>query len=226
MQPLSGNAMKEDEMHLTQRFKGLRFLGRGGLARRREVVDLLAVPTEALSRIRRKAGTARTLSRAEWTVVANVAQHGLETIAMTYPNRFSADSLIAILDAFSAVYDLRTVPHTRHDPYYLGNLPAECRPAAIDEAPTSTAVRTVVAETRRRLRERVPGCFPWLAGRNLRALLADEPLPGDAAIHRALRPHWPGLWRFAVEGHEALTGQALPDVPGARDVRAADDRRL
>jgi hypothetical protein len=213
------------EMHLTQRFRDLRFFGRGGLSRRREVVDLLAVPTEALSRIRRKAGTGRALSRAEWTVVAHVAQHGLERVAMTYPNRLSPDSLIATLDAFSALYDVRTVRGTTHDPYYLGNLPAECRPAS-DEAPTSSAVRTAVAETRRRLRERVPGCFPWLAGRNLRVLLAEDPLPGAGAIHRVLRPHWPGLWRLASEGHEALTGLELPDAPLARDARAAEDRRL
>jgi hypothetical protein len=218
--------MKEEEMHLTERFRGLRFLGRGGVSHRREVVDLLAVPTEALSRIRRKTATGRALSRAEWTVVADVAQHGLETVAMTYPNRLSPDSLIAVLDAFAAVYDVRTVPDTRHDPYYLGNLPIECRTAAaIDEAPMSTAVRTAVAETRRRIRERIPGCFPWLAGRNLRVLLAEDRVPGAGAIHRALRPHWPGLWRLAVQGHEALTGQALPDVPLARDVGAADDRR-
>lgn len=214
-------------MHLTQRFERFGFLKRGHHSRRREVVDLLAVPNEALSRIRRKADTGRALSRAEWTVVADVAQHGLETAAMTNPNRLSPDSLIAVLDAFSAVYDLRTVPDTRHDPYYLGNLPAECRPAVgIDEAPTFTAVRTAVAETRRRLRERVPGCFPWLAGRNLRVLLADDPLPRAAAIHRVLRPHWSGLWQLAVEGHEALTGEVLPEVPAAREAGAADDRRL
>lgn len=210
-------------MHLTQRFERFGFLRRGHHSRRREVVDLLAVPTEALSRIRRKAGTGRTLSRAEWTVVAHVAQHGLETVATTYPNRVSADLLIAVLDAFSAVYDVRAVPDTRHDPYYLGNLPAECRPTAgIDEAPTSKAVRTAVAETRRRLRERVPGCFPWLAARNLRVLLAEGPLPGAAAIHRALRPHWPGLWQLALEGHEALTGRALSDVTPL----GASERRL
>jgi hypothetical protein len=145
----------------------------------------------------------------------------------TNPNRLSPDSLIAVLDAFSAVYDLRSVPVTMRDPYYLGNLPAECRPAAaINEAPTSAAVRTAVAETRRRLRERLPGCFPWLAGRNLRVLLAEDPLPGAAAIHRALRRHWAGLWRLAMEGHEALTGELLPEVPAAREARAADDRRL
>lgn len=214
-------------MHLTQRFRGLRFFGFGHDSRRREVVDLLAVPTEALSRLRRKAAAGRALSRAEWTVVAEVARHGLETVAMTYPNRLSPDSLIAVLDAFSAVYHVRTVPDTRHDPYYLGNLPAECRPAAgIDETPTSTAVRTTLAETRRRLREWVPGCFPWLAGRNLRVLLAEDPLSGAAAIDRALRPHWPGLWRLALEGHKALTGEVLPEVEAVSDARAADDRRL
>ena len=84
---------------------------------------------------------------------------------MTYPNRLSPDSLIAVLDAFSAVYDVRTVPDTRHDPYYLGNLPPECRSAAgIDEAPTSTAVRTAVAETRRGFVSGFLGASPgWLA---------------------------------------------------------------
>jgi len=152
--------MKEDEMHLTQRFEGFGFLRWGHHSRRREVVDLLAVPTEALSRIRRKACTGRALSRAEWTVVADVAQHGLETVAMTYPIRLSPDSLIAVLDAFSAVYDVRTVPDTRHDPYYLGNLPAECRPAAgIDEAPTSTAVRTIARAITGRASD-VPNRYP------------------------------------------------------------------
>lgn len=106
-------------MHLTERFRGLWFLELGHQSRRRDVIDLLAAPTEALSRIRQKAATGRALSRAEWTVVAHVAQHGLETVAMTKPNRLSPDCFIPVLDAFSAVYDVRTVPHTRHDPYYL-----------------------------------------------------------------------------------------------------------
>jgi hypothetical protein len=43
--------MKEEEMHLAQRFRDLRFLGRGVLSHRREVVNLLVVPTEALTRL-------------------------------------------------------------------------------------------------------------------------------------------------------------------------------
>jgi hypothetical protein len=46
---------------------------------------------------------------------------------MTMPNRVSTDSLLAVLDAFAAVYDVRTHPDGRRDGYYLGNLPVECR---------------------------------------------------------------------------------------------------
>jgi hypothetical protein len=188
-------------------------------------MDLLAVPTDALRRVRRKAEAGRVLSRTEWTVVAHFGQHGMETVAMANPNRLSTESLMAVLDAFAAVYDMRQEPDTRQDAYYLGNLPVECRPAAVtDEAPISEAVRTAVAETRRRLRERAPRCLPWLAARNLRVLLAEDRLPGAAVIHRALRPHWPVLWRLAVHGHNALTGETLPDVP-CRDAREADARR-
>lgn len=215
-------------MPITRRFRGLRVLGLGHPDHRREVIDLLADPIDALRRVRRKADAGCVLSRAEWTVVAHFAQHGMETVAMTNPNRLSTESLIAILHAFAVAYDMRQDPDTRYDAYYLGNLPVECRTAVVtDEAPMPQAVRMAVAETRRRLGERVPRCLPWLAGRNLRVLLAEEPLPVAAVIHHALRPHWPVLWRLAVQGHHALTGEALREMTPCRGaVGADDDRRL
>lgn len=213
-------------MHTIRRFKGLRFWWPHHRDCRGEVLDLLRAPTEALSRIRRKADAGRALSRAEWTVVAHLAQHGMETAAMTYPNGLSADSCIAVLDAFAAVYALRTALDTRRDPYYLGNLPSDRRRADVTDEPLSNAVRAAVAESRRRLRERDSRCVPWLAGRNLRVLLAEARLPCATVIHRALRPHWPALWRLAVQGHDALTGEAVSDVLPCGDARAADDRRL
>lgn len=213
-------------MSITRRFRALRFLRPNRQHRRGEVRDLLSAPTDALGRIRRKADAGRVLSRAEWMVVAYLAQHAMETVAMTDPTRLSTDSLITVLDAFGAVYDMHTERDLRRDPYYLGNLPVECRPALADEAPTSEAVRTAVAETRRRLRQRDPRCFPWLAARNLGVLLAEDLLPRAAVVHRALRPHWPALWRLAVQGHDALTGVALPDLPASRDASARNDRRL
>lgn len=214
-------------MPITWRFRGLRFLGLARPDRGREVIDLLADPTDALRRVGCTADRGRVLSRAEWTVVAHFAQHGMETVAMTNPNRLSTESLMAVLDAFAAVYDARMDPDTRRDMYYLGNLPVECRRAAVaDEAPMSEAVRTAVAEARHRVGEGDALCLPWLAARNLRVLLAEASLPGAAVIHRALQPHWPVLWRLAVQGHHALTGEALSDVPLCRDALGSDDRGL
>lgn len=62
-------------------------------------------------------------------MVAHFAQQGLETVPMTGPSRVSTDSLMAVVDAFAAVYDLRTVAITGRDTYYLGNLPVDCHPA-------------------------------------------------------------------------------------------------
>ena len=110
--------------------------------------------------------------------------------------RRGGDSLAAVLDAFAAVYDLRTDASTGRDPYYLGNLPPECRPAstrAPHNMPTGETVRRTVAETRRRLSHPTPW-FPFLAARNLRVLLDEDTLPGAELIHQALRPYWPVLW--------------------------------
>lgn len=209
----------------TYLFRGLPVLRSLRRDHRREMVRLLAAPSEALRRARRKAVAGRALSRAEWIMVADCARHGLEAAAMAHPQRLSPDSLTSVLDAFAAVYEVRTVIETRHDPYYLSNLPIECRSAVEREgASASAAVRATVAETRRRVRQRVP-CLPWLGARNLGVLLADGPLPGAAVIHRALRPYWSALWPLAVHGHDALTGDALPDAL-CLDARGPDERRL
>jgi hypothetical protein len=210
-------------MSVTYRFRGLRVPGFLRRDHRREMVGLLAAPSAALRCARRKADAGRALSRAEWIVVADCARHGIEAAAMAHPQRLSPESLTSVLDAFAAVYDVRTVTDTRHDPYYLSNLPIECRSAGETEgASASAAVRAAVAETRRRVRQRVP-CLPWLAARNLGVLLADGPLPGAAVIHRALRRYWLALWPLAVHGHHTLTGGALPwssgDALGAGDGR-------
>lgn len=217
-------------MAIRRRFRGARFLRwavRGD--HRRELRNLLAAQTDSLLRIKHKGNAGHVLSRAEWIVATHFAQHGIEAFPLTLSSDSSRGSFIAVLDAFAAVYDLRTRA-TGRDAYYLGNLPLECRPGSTrgerDDAPTAEAVRQTVAETRRRLGEGPVLFFPWLAGRNLAVLLADEPLPRGTAIHHALRPHWPALWPLVVRGHDALTGEALPDVPPARDACTADDRGL
>ena len=173
---------------------------------RLEVVDLLAEPTKALLEIRKKGEAERILSKAEWTVMAHFIQQGLEAFLIDgeRPSPGFRESLMSVLDAFLAAYELRKGPST-WDEYYLGNLPSDCQPAKSKssqgpEKITPEFVRRTVTETRRRMGEATKS-LPLLAGRNLYILLEDEKLSGADALNRALRPYWPSLWRLAARGH-------------------------
>src|SRR5271165_4476692 len=179
-----------------------------------EAADLMAEPMEALLQIRRKGEAQHILSRAEWILLAHFVQNGLEAYNDRTPNPVSNESLIAVLDAFLAVYELRTERTSLRDPYYMNNLPSECRPAkgkgAEDsERATSETVRRTVAETRKRLSDPAVKWDTFLAGRNLLILLEDEKLPAADAVNRALRPFFPVLWRLAARGHYCLTQESL-----------------
>ncbi len=179
-----------------------------------EVAELMENPTEALLQIRRKGEAQHILSRAEWILLAHFVQRGLETYSERTPNPVSNESLIAVLDAFLAVYELRTERASTRDPYYLSNLPSECRSAKAKgpETPeriTPEIVRQTVAETRKRLSDSPVKWNTFLVARNLLVLLDDEKLPGADALNRALRPFWPVLWGLAARGHYCLTQQPL-----------------
>ena len=86
-----------------------------------------------------------------------------------------------MLDAFLAVYELRTERASTRDPYYVSNLPSECRPAKAkgpeeSEHATPDIVRRTVAETRKRLSDSAVKWDTFLAARNLHVLLDDEKL--------------------------------------------------
>jgi len=171
-----------------------------------EVADLMENPTEALLQIRKKGEAQHILSRAEWILLTHFVQRGLETYNDSTPNPVSGESLTAVLDAFLAVYELRTDPASTRDSYYLGNLPSECRPAKGkgvegSERANPEAVRKTVIETRKRLRDTGVAWDSYLAARNLHVLLEDEKLPGMDAVTKALRPYWLVLWRLAARGH-------------------------
>jgi hypothetical protein len=91
-------------------------------------VELLAHPTDTLLQIRRKGDARQLLSRAEWSVLAHFVRHGIEASSGLTPNPVSCDSLFAVLDAFLAVYALRTERTSERDAWYVGNLPLEGRP--------------------------------------------------------------------------------------------------
>ncbi|MGH9688961.1 MAG: hypothetical protein ACRD5K_17945, partial [Candidatus Acidiferrales bacterium] len=179
-----------------------------------EVADLMAKPTETLLEIRRKGEAQHILSRAEWILLAHFVQKGLEAYTERTPNPVSNESLIGVLDAFLAVYELRTERTSSRDSYYVSNLPSECRPAkakGIDdsERATSDTIRKTVSETRKRLSDPAVKWDTFLAGRNLLILLEDEKLPAADAVNRALRPFFPVLWRLAARGHYCLTQESL-----------------
>jgi hypothetical protein len=182
---------------------------------RLEVVDLMSEPTKALREIHRKGEAQHVLSKAEWVVLAHFVQRGLEAFSSDTPSHISRGSLIAVLDAFSAVYDLRK-GQSASDEYYLGNLPWDCRPSKVrntegGEKVTPEIVRRTVAETRRQFSDPATKWEPLLAGRNLYALIEDDGIKDADAINRALRPHWVALWRLAARGHYHLTKEPVRD---------------
>ena len=187
-----------------------------------EVADLMAKPTETLLEIRRKGEAQHILSRAEWILLSHFVQKGLEAYTERTPNPVSNESLIAVLDAFLAVYELRTERTSPRDSYYMNNLPSECRPpkakgAEDSERANSETVRRTVAETRKRLSDPAVKWDTFLAGRNLLILLEDEKLPAADAVNRALRPFFPPLWRLAARGHYCLTQESLRAKSASQD---------
>jgi hypothetical protein len=184
---------------------------------RLEVVDLLSEPTKALLEIRRKGEAGHLLSKAEWTVLAYFVQQGLEAFASERPNPVSMESLVAVLDAFLAGYELRKGGANRRDEYYLGNLPEDCQPSSkgkdseAKEKAAPEVVRKTVAEARRRKAE--PTSRYLFAGRNLYVLIDEETFSGTDSLNRALRPYWPGLWRLAARGHYYLKQEPIRPKP-------------
>jgi len=188
---------------------------------RLDAVGLMAQPTESLLQIRRKGEAQHVLSKAEWILLAHFVQQGFETFSGRTPNPISRESLLAILDAFSAVYELRTQRSSEWDSYYLSNLPSEFRPARSkasdgDQA-SSDIVRRTVAETRKRLSDPAVKVESFFAARNLHILLEDEKLPAADTVSQALRPFWPVLWRLAARGHYFLTGEPLRAKSASQD---------
>ena len=76
---------------------------------RLEVVDLMAKPTDTLLQIRRKGEAQHILSRAEWILLAHFVQQGTRNLIPAGRRILSpASHSLAVLDAFLAVYELRT----------------------------------------------------------------------------------------------------------------------
>jgi hypothetical protein len=193
---------------------------------RLEFADLVTEPTAAMLAIRRKAASQQPLSRAEWTLIAHFVQQGLEAFNETTASHVKRAALVAVLDAFAVLYELRPKGESKREPYYLGNLPDECRPpwprgtVGVVEA-TSDVVRETVARTRALLEDPAWPRTPLFIGRNLYVLLDADNLPGPDAVNQALSPFWPTLWRLAARGHFLMTREPVR-LPTTRDAAWAE----
>jgi len=179
--------------------------------KRLELANLLTAPTENLRICQFKADAGELLNSAEWTLIACYCWMGAETYADTARTKISNESIIGILRAFLAVYDLRKEKQTREDAYYLSNLPARDREEAgnIHEA-GKDEVRRAVKETIRSLEHPRSGQpRPTQAVKNLYHLLDELEFPHVPKLNRALSPYWPILWRVAARGHYFRHGRPL-----------------
>ena len=181
---------------------------------RLEFVDLIGEGPKGLLRIRHKAEAGHPLSRAEWTVVGHFVQQGLEGVFGATPITVSRESLVAVVDAFAAVYDLPGRSSPLDDGFYLLNVPEECRPVRprrgyVHEV-SPDIVRRTVAEVRRRLADPADPVWPVFMGRNLYRVIELTKV-GPDALTAALRPWWPILWRLVARGQYFLMRTPLRD---------------
>lgn len=171
---------------------------------RLETTDLLADPTAALLRVRRKWEDNQQLTRAEWTVLAQYVQSGCDELSSD-PELPGRESFARLLEAFLAVRELRLGGGgPRLDHYYLSNLTGWTQQSeeVLKGGPQATEiVRSVVKRGIWNLRD-VPGFSrPPFAGRNLYVAIRDEPLESVDSLNRVLQPFLPCLYGLAARGH-------------------------
>jgi hypothetical protein len=171
---------------------------------RLEVIQLLSTPTATLAHIRRKSEAGHVLSRPEWTVVCHFVREGLEAFSSATPNALSAESVLAVLDAFQGLLDERRSVDPVRDTAYMANLEAGAA------QPANGDLRRVVSAARRAMSTGDGNRF-LLIGRNLCAFLEDEASVCAIAIDRVMRQHWPALWRVAARGHFVRTEVPVRD---------------
>jgi hypothetical protein len=184
---------------------------------RLEFVKLMAEPAKSLLNTRRKAESLLPLSQTEWMLVAYYCQLGAEAFEPSMPNQICDESLVGILEAFLAVYDLQNAKRTPRDPFYLANLPP-------DEAITAKRAQEVGCEDVRQVVQKtihalgnptVQRWKPIFAARNLFFVIDETEFPSVEKLNEALLPYWPILWRVCARGHYFHNSKPLVDqVPG------------
>jgi hypothetical protein len=177
---------------------------------RLEVAELLTDATAALAASRRKAEAGLSLSRAEWIVLANYIQQGVES---HIADPISPATMKGILEAFLAAYQVRRGKKSSRDDHYLSNLPRLNKDgkrvvgAEAEGIDVPTAVERLIRAMKSPDKDEV---WPQFAGRNLHEFLEEESF-GIEAMNHALKPHWPVLWRAAARGHYLVRGHPVRD---------------
>ncbi len=182
-----------------------------------EFVKLISDPIKSLLNIRQKAEAKLPLAHTEWLMVAWFCQRGAEALSDNVQNKISDESLIGILEAFRAVYDLENAKRTPRDPFYVANLVrddevAKKRPAEIG----SNDVRRVVERSIDALRNPAEQNWkPILAGRNLFYVIDETEVRSIQKLNEVLAPYWTILWRVCARGHYFQRGEPIFDEAAA-----------
>ena len=159
-----------------------------------EIRDLLEQPTQALLRMRRKWEDDQEFSRAEWDVLARYAEKGCEQHGFSSDSELpGCESFAQLLEAFLAVWALRSGANSQLDSFYLPNL---CGRQS-DRSTLPEVVQHIIVG----LRESSGTTMPLYAARNLKVALGQEQLERGANVHGALRPFLPCPYRLAARGH-------------------------
>jgi hypothetical protein len=161
-----------------------------------EIRDLLEQPTEALLGMRRKWEDDQEFSRAEWDVLARYAEKGCEQHGFSSDDELpGCESFAQLLEAFLAVWSLRSGANPQLDRFYRGHLVSSSSQS--ERYTLAEIVQSIIVD----LRESPSPTRPLYAARNLKVALDQEQLERGANVHRALRPFLPCLYRLAARGH-------------------------
>lgn len=185
-----------------------------------EFVKLISEPIKSLLNIRQKAEAKLPLAQTEWLMVAWFCQRGAEALSDNVQNQISNESLVGILEAFLAVYNLQNAKRTPRDPFYVANLVRNGEVANKRAAEIGCKdVRRVVEESIQALRKPMEQQWkPILAARNLFYVIDETEISSLEKLNEVLTPYWTILWRVCARGHYFERGEPIFDETAAPEV--------
>jgi hypothetical protein len=186
------------------------------IERHTEAHELHRDPTLALARLHARWERERSLSSAQWELLAEYVAIGASPdlpLKIDHPRVPSPAALLAVVEAFASVYAHRQSPTSAHLWSYLHGLAsagATLRPVRDPApAPSDDALQAALAHTRRALQAPTPGDdAPANPGHALLTAIRHEGV-GGGTLDRLVAPYWPALWRLAARGHWLQHDQAV-----------------